>query len=149
MEAAEEERNILAALGPATPVVLDDDGPSAAASGSSGSRDRVDRGAGGDGTSAGADGGRTDDDEVIVERGTRGKPRVVQAEAGVQADASPEGWQSFSLGHALQLLHSINMGVVRRTLRRLHVRFWQMPAKRLSELLAHAGERQAAIRLVG
>jgi hypothetical protein len=49
------------------------------------------------------------------------------------------------LGHVLQLLHSINLGVVRRTLRILHVRFWHMPAKRMMHLLSHAGAPQQAI----
>ena len=67
---------------------------------------------------------------------------------GTQADEEPEGWQSFSLGRALQLLHSLNQGVVRRTLRRLHVRFWYMVTKRMQELLRHAGAPQSAIKTV-
>ena len=48
-------------------------------------------------------------------------------------------WTAFDLGHALKLLHSRDPAFVRRTLRRLHVRFWHAPAKRMSELLRHAG----------
>ena len=46
---------------------------------------------------------------------------------------------ALDLGRAIPLLHSPNEGVVRRTLRRLHIRFWHAPAARLTELLLHAG----------
>ena len=76
------------------------------------------------------------------------RPRAAVAEMGTQADEEPEGWQSFSLGRALKLLHSLNQGVVRRTLRRLHVRFLHMSTKRMQELLRHAGAPQSAIKTV-
>ena len=67
---------------------------------------------------------------------------------GAQADEEPEGWLAFSLGRALKLLHNLNQGVVRRTLRRLHVRFWHMSTKHMQELLRHAGAQQSAIQTV-
>eukprot|EP00973_Karenia_brevis_P086590 12006785-Karenia_brevis.AAC.1 len=43
------------------------------------------------------------------------------------------------------MLNSPDDEVVRRTLRRLHVRFWHAPTQRLSELLRHAGAPSAAM----
>ena len=58
-------------------------------------------------------------------------------------------WTAFDLGHALKLLHSRDPAVIRRTLRRLHVRFWHAPSIRLSELLRHAGAPDEAIKAIG
>ena len=69
-------------------------------------------------------------------------------DAGVQADSEEGGWGEFNLGRALRLLHARDTFVVRRTLRRLHIRFWHCPAKRLEELLTKAGAPDAAIALV-
>jgi hypothetical protein len=43
-------------------------------------------------------------------------------EAGTQADQHGADWGDWSVGKALRLLRSDNMVLVRRTLRRLHVR---------------------------
>jgi len=43
------------------------------------------------------------------------------------------------MGRAMNLLHSRDANVVRRTIRRLHIRFWHASAARLEELLRHAG----------
>ena len=65
-----------------------------------------------------------------------------------QAGTEATGWMAFDLGRAMRLLHSLDQGVVRRTLRRLHVRYWHMPARRLQELLRHSGAPTGAINLV-
>ena len=49
---------------------------------------------------------------------------------------------------ALRLLHSVDQGVVKRTLRRLHIRLWHAPVARMIELLRLAGAPTAAIKLV-
>ena len=48
----------------------------------------------------------------------------------------------------MRLLHSGDDLVIRRTLRRLHVRFWHAAAKRMVELLKRAGAPDSAIKLV-
>jgi len=45
-------------------------------------------------------------------------------------------------------LHSPDQAIVRRTLRRLHVRFWHASAARLTELLRRAGAPQQALVLI-
>ena len=57
-------------------------------------------------------------------------------------------WTSYDLRRALKLLHSTNDTVVRRTLRRLHIRFWHAPSAKLIEILRVAGAPQQALRLV-
>ena len=44
-------------------------------------------------------------------------------------------WPKYDIGTALQLLRSVRAGVVRRTLRKLHIRWFHVPAKRMSTLL--------------
>ena len=68
-------------------------------------------------------------------------------EAGTQADAGAE-WTSYDLRRALKLLHSSGEGVVRRTLRRLHIRFWHAPSAKLIEIFCIAGAPQEALKLV-
>ena len=63
------------------------------------------------------------------------------------ATTEPQEWTAFDVGHALRLLHSRCDEVVRRTLRRLHVRYWHAPAKRLKELLQHAGAPAKALEM--
>ena len=45
----------------------------------------------------------------------------------------------------MRLLHSTDEAVVKRTLRRLHVRFWHAPAARLTEILRLAGAPRSAL----
>jgi len=52
------------------------------------------------------------------------------------------------MGRALNLLHSRDENVVRRTLRRLHIRFWHASASRLEELLRHAGAPSSVMAAV-
>ena len=49
---------------------------------------------------------------------------------------------------ALRLLHSVDAGVVKRTLRRLHIRLWHAPAARMIQLLRLAGAPTTAIKMV-
>ena len=48
----------------------------------------------------------------------------------------------------MKLLHSTNDRVVRRTLRRLHIRFWHAASAKLIEILRVAGAPQEALKLV-
>ena len=79
-------------------------------------------------------------------RGTAPKPK--SAEASTQADSDPHDWTSFDLGRSLSLLHSANEAVVRRTLRRLHIRLWHNGVAKMSNLLKHAGAPTTAIKLL-
>ena len=80
--------------------------------------------------------------------GARPDGRRATREIETQADSTAGDWQSFDLGKALQLLHSDNDGVIRRTLRRLHARFWHASTVRLTELLRKAGAPDKALKLV-
>ena len=57
-------------------------------------------------------------------------------------------WNRFDLGRALRLLHHPDVGVVRRTLRMLHIRMWHAPSKRMIELLKSAGAPSLSLQLV-
>ncbi|CAE7261221.1 pol [Symbiodinium sp. KB8] len=62
--------------------------------------------------------------------------------ASADANAPPEDpdrWTSFDLGRALQDLRSIREGVVRRALRKLHIRWFHASAQRMKTLLTAAG----------
>ena len=72
-------------------------------------------------------------------------------EEGQQATIDPEPeeqWSDWDIGRALTLLRSTTPGVVRRTLRKLHIRVWHAPASRLQTLLRHAGAPSAVIDMV-
>ena len=57
-------------------------------------------------------------------------------------------WSKYDIGTALQLLRSVRAGVVRRTLRKLHIRWFHAPAKRMSTLLNAAGVPAEVVKLV-
>ena len=57
-------------------------------------------------------------------------------------------WSKFELGTTLQLLRSVRPGVVRRTLRRLHIRWYHAPAKRMATLLSAAGVPTSVLRII-
>ena len=80
--------------------------------------------------------------------GARPDGRRAVATTETQADNTAGDWQAFDLGKAIRLLHSKDDGVIRRTLRRLHVRFWHASTRRLTELLRKAGAPDAALKLV-
>ena len=75
-------------------------------------------------------------------------PRARGVEAGTQADSGSAEWTSYDLRRAMRLLHSTNDGVVRRTIRRLHVRFWHASAAKLVEILRLAGAPKDAFKRV-
>ena len=56
-------------------------------------------------------------------------------------------WSKYDIGTALQLLRSVRAGVVRRTLRKLHIRWFHAPAKRMSTLLTAAGVPVEVVKL--
>ena len=75
---------------------------------------------------------------------------VVDA-VGVQADVAPDpeaGWTRFDLGHALQMLRSVREAVVRRTLRKLHIRWYHCSSAKMKALLAAAGVDSKILALV-
>ena len=69
-------------------------------------------------------------------------------DAGTWAETGRAEWSSHDMKRALRLLHSVDQGVVKRTLRRLHILLWHAPAARMIELLRMAGTPSAAIKLV-
>ena len=87
---------------------------------------------------------RDDPDPPLPRPDGRRAMRTVET----QSDDKAGDWQSFDLGKALRLLHSGDDSVIRRTLRRLHVRFWHAASKRMIELLTRAGAPAAAIKLL-
>jgi len=76
------------------------------------------------------------------------RPAVPAEDANTGVTTEPQEWTAFDIGHALKLLHSTDTEVVRRTLRRLHVRYWHAPEKRMRELLQHAGAPVDALNMV-
>ena len=74
-------------------------------------------------------------------------PNAEDAEAAAPMAESPE-WSRFDLGTSLQLLRSVRAGVVRRTLRKLHIRWYHAPAKRMGTLLTAAGVNPEVIKLL-
>ena len=80
-------------------------------------------------------GGGLGDRELMAQR----RDRVAKLETGTQADNQGMDWSDWSVGKASKVLRSENMIIVRRTLRRLHVRMWHAPAARLTDLPTTAG----------
>ena len=66
--------------------------------------------------------------------------REVASQAVDDAD-----WAELGVGRAMQLLRSVHPGVVRRAVRRLHIRLWHALAARLCSLLSKTGVPQAAM----
>ena len=54
-------------------------------------------------------------------------------------ESRPSEWTRFDLGHALQMLRSVREAVVRRTLRKLHIRWYHCSASKMRSLLSAAG----------
>ena len=54
---------------------------------------------------------------------------------------------AFDIGRAIQLLHNPDVAIVRRTIGRLHIRFWHASAARMRELLQRAGAPHRALNL--
>ena len=101
---------------------------------------------------------RTPEDDGGVRRVRRERAPALQrrnvvarepSSAEIAATEQAEGvdWSNFSVGRAIKLLHSPNKLVVRRALRRLHIRWWHAPPQRMDELLHTAGTPQEAVDL--
>ena len=63
-------------------------------------------------------------------------------------DVVVPAWSKYDLGFALQQLRSLREGVVRRTLRKLHIRWFHCSAKRMCTLLSAAGVHNDVLMLV-
>ena len=63
-------------------------------------------------------------------------------------DAEEPSWSRHDLGFALQQLRSIREGVVRRTLRKLHIRWFHAGTKRMQTLLQAAGVHRDVLTLI-
>ena len=87
--------------------------------------------------------------ERVLQKRDRHKTERIPGPTETGEETLTQEWTAFDLGHALKLLHSRDPAVIRRTLRRLHVRFWHAPSIRLSELLRHAGAPDEAIKAIG
>ena len=72
---------------------------------------------------------------------------IVVRDEPEQRVAVPE-WSKYDLGFALQQLRSIREGVVRRTLRKLHIRWFHCSSKRMMTLLEAAGVKREVLVLV-
>jgi len=85
-------------------------------------------------------------------RDTTAAPRQPQPQAPHTRDASTQDtdkqWTRFDLGRTLQLLRSANPGVVIRTLRMLHIRWWHVKPDRFKRILESAGAPESAIARV-
>ena len=73
-------------------------------------------------------------------------PRGASRSVETQASAELLEWGQFDMGRAITLCHSRDMNVVRRTLRRLHIRFWHAGTKRMELLLKTAGAPPEALK---
>ena len=69
-------------------------------------------------------------------------------DAGTQAEQGDRDWSSFDLGRAMTLLNSRNEAVIKKTLRRLHIRFWHAPAATMDHLLKAAWVPPQALNMV-
>ena len=69
-------------------------------------------------------------------------------DADTQTPTGPAEWSSYDLRRSMRLLHSEDEAVVKRTLRRLHIRFWHAAAAKLVEILRLAGAPRSALALV-
>ena len=82
----------------------------------------------------------------------RGSLEVEASDGGVAVQADmPEddgGWSRFDLGHALQMLRSVREAIVRRTLRKLHIRWYHCSSAKMKALLAAAGVDAKVLALI-
>ena len=80
-------------------------------------------------------------DPDLIEASRDNPPEIipVEDEQAVVPVPDPPSWTKYDIGTALQLLRSVRPGVVRRTLRKLHIRWYHAPTKRMTTLLNAAG----------
>ena len=86
-----------------------------------------------------------------VDASTQAEQQKVRALVPVrasEADQEEPPWTKHDLGAVLQQLRSIRPGIVRRALRRLHIRWFHCSAKRMKMLLTAAGVSPEVIELV-
>ena len=67
--------------------------------------------------------------------------------AETQAGASTD-WSTFDMGASIQLLRSDDQGVVRRTMRLLHIRLYHTSAIKMRDILRNAGTPPNILRIV-
>ena len=95
---------------------------------------------------AGQDPGLVEASGVVAD-GALAEPSASDAQSIIPAVSEPT-WSRFDLGTSLQLLRSIRPGVIRRTLRKLHIRWYHAPARRMCTLLTAAGIPASVVGLV-
>ena len=95
---------------------------------------------------------RRDEDEASGEASREGSHSPAARARGVDSETQTSGsnaeWTSLDLRRSLRLLHSTDEAVVKRTLRRLHIRCWHASAAKLTEILRLAGGPRSALRLI-
>ena len=74
--------------------------------------------------------------------------RAPGVDADTQTAVGPAEWTSLDLRRSMRLLHSSDDAVVKRTLRRLHIRFWHAAASKLGEIFRFAGAPRSTLALV-
>lgn len=72
----------------------------------------------------------------------------MKVDQGTQQDEQGADWSDWTIGRALKILHSGNQLLIRRTLRKLHVRLWHAGIKKMTELLRTAGAPPEALKLI-
>ena len=93
-------------------------------------------------------------DDEPIRAGADGAPAPAEggAPANAHDDVAGDGlgsdWTRFDLGHALQELRSVRESIVRRALRKLHIRFYHPSSQRLRALLSAAGVDASVLDLV-
>ena len=79
--------------------------------------------------------------------GPRRAQRPRHADAAVGEAPQPD-WTHFDIGNSVRALRTNNEAVIRRVLRKLHVRWWHASAQTLTRMLHRAGVPQKALDLV-
>ena len=99
-----------------------------------------------------SDGGLGVDGDGAAARIIRNPPEpdgggAVNAEAPGDDTGADEVWSRFDVGRAMQELRSSQPGVLRRALRRLHLRWFHAPTARMESLLQAAGIPADVVKL--